>query len=395
MKKILQLKLVALFTIILVLKVNGQIQFKKTIGTQYNDFPTNILKNSENDYLFGVVSFPYNGFTKTKLYKLTEEGTIANENAISKPDTNTKLLNISRSFDENHYFGAGHLKYGDTVWLWLFTFDQSLNVTCEKKVQMADTQSIDRADVLIDNFEYYISYYRTNQNNLPITEMCKYLPSNDSIIFSEWDMPAGHVFDLEKNPHNENILFGGYVLDRTTFATIWEVSPQLELINKYDTLPHDIYHLMDLEWLKENQLIYGGTYYNSEYNAEMMGIQILDSSMQLQHFNSFGNENYNRNYVSSFNSIALNNENNIYFGGTYNVSLFPFPNLENHLALHKLDTNLNTEWSYLLGGDAYYLMYSIAPAAGEGCVVAATRYDSEIQNQERDVYLVGLGPDGL
>ncbi|MCF8233145.1 MAG: T9SS type A sorting domain-containing protein, partial [Bacteroidales bacterium] len=45
--------------------------------------------------------------------------------------------------------------------------------------------------------------------------------------------------------------------------------------------------------------------------------------------------------------------------------------------------------------DAYYLMYSIAPAAGEGCVVAATRYDSEIQNQERDVYLVGLGPDGL
>ena len=395
MRTIIKIISVFIFSYFIINSAYTQISFKKTLGTDYDDFPTNILINENRNKIFGIKSYPYfQGETFTTLYRMTDDGDILHQNEITKADTNLRIDYISKSYLQNEYFGAGQLKTSDSFWLWLLTFDEEFNINWQKKVELPNFISIGRTYIVKKDYSYYLALSLNNTNEIPVNVMCRYSPAEDTIVFSEWSMEGGSLGDLEANMNNDNFLYGGTMLERN-FSRLWEVTPDLELSNEYDSLENDIYHMIDLEWRNDNELLYAGTYQDEDCSCRKMGIQIMDTTMNVQQFNSFGNTNVERNYVGALNSIAIDNNENIYLSGTEQVLLNQFPNIENYLAIHKLDTNLNSEWSYLLGGDAYYNMYSIAPASDGGVVFAATRYDWETQNQERDVYLVGMGPDGL
>jgi hypothetical protein len=223
--------------------------------------------------------------------------------------------------------------------------------------------------------------------------MLSYHPANNEITISDWEL-EGALFDFEKNKFNNGFLIGGWLLNRS-ISTIWTINQQMELISQYNDLENDIYHQFDLNWTYNNKLIHSGSHYDPDYElTRFMGIQILDSNMNAEHFRSFGEIGL-WNYAGSNESTATYSDNTIYFTGTQGVITNPFPAYDNHIAIHKMDTTLNVAWSYLIGGDAYYMTRSINTTSDGGCIIAATRYDEALQNQENDVYLIAMGPDGL
>jgi hypothetical protein len=103
-----------------------------------------------------------------------------------------------------------------------------------------------------------------------------------------------------------------------------------------------------------------------------------------------------RDYESIKNGVSKNGEN-IYIGGTSNFDYANpfFSSNDSWYHLIKVNEDLSPIWEYWYGGDAYYLLYSILATSDGGCIMAGIRYDDEIQNLERDIYISKVNSDGL
>ena len=374
----------------------SQIHFEKKLGTQFEDKPTPIINTIDQTYILGVntTASMFKSLKFSTLYELSEDGTVIREKILMKTDTSLNIAYLTTTYQNNIYMGTGSLRYNNKHWLWLFTFDYQFNILHEARYELPESTIMNKAIVVKKNFNYYIAIeYKTNVQP-PYQFLLKYNPNDDTFEESDWIFHNGYMNDFVKNIHNDNFLMSGMGIERS-FARIWEISPDMELLTHYNDLEHDLYHMNDLKWVNENTLIHAGSFYDSQFDeTRFMGIQIFDSAMTVQHFNSFGEIGV-RNYVGAYNSIAVNSANKIYLAGTQNVVYNPYPDLNNYIPVHKLDTALTEEWSYLAGGDAYYTTRSISTSFDGGCIIAATRYDEALQNQENDVYLIAMGPDGL
>ncbi|MDZ7776903.1 MAG: hypothetical protein U5L09_15490 [Bacteroidales bacterium] len=375
----------------------SQVIFEKKIGfNEYTEFPSNIITTSGQNYLLSLYSIPVINKNEpfSTLYLIDSTGNIINTNSIIKSDTSTKIQYIRSSFTSNHYIGVGGLKHLDEIYLWIFEFDSNLNIFNEHKIQLPDALSLSRTYIRKSQFEYYIAFeFFKSPYNSPHNMMLNYNPLDNSIITSNWEM-GGSFFDFEKNNYDDGFLIAGRLLNKSA-TTLWEVNHEMELTNQYNDLENDIYHQNDLAWTNNNKLIHAGSYRNPDYETtRFMGIQILDSNMNAQNFKSFGEIGI-WNYAGSNESIVVNADNSIYFAGTQGIEYINYPPSNNHIAVHKMDSSLNLDWSYLIGGDAYYITRSISTTFDGGCIITATRYDEALQNQEYDVYLIAMGPDGL
>jgi hypothetical protein len=375
----------------------SQVIFEEKIGTdEYSEYPSNLITTTDNGHIFSVTSYLVNNNAEqfATLYSIDSIGVITNKKNIIKEDTNVAVNYISRSFSSNNYIAVGSLKTPDKTYLWFFEFNSDFTISNEHKVQIANARAIYRTYIRKLQFKYYIAYEIIKlPYDYSYTKMLSYHPANNEITISDWEL-EGALFDFEKNKFNNGFLIGGWLLNRS-ISTIWTINQQMELISQYNDLENDIYHQFDLNWTYNNKLIHSGSHYDPDYElTRFMGIQILDSNMNAEHFRSFGEIGL-WNFAGSNESTATYSDNTIYFTGTQGVITNPFPAYDNHIAIHKMDTTLNVAWSYLIGGDAYYMTRSINTTSDGGCIIAATRYDEALQNQENDVYLIAMGPDGL
>jgi hypothetical protein len=371
--------------------------YEKKIGTDgYGDYPSNIITTSDQKHILSISSIKVtnNNDQYATLYSLSAAGEIINNNTIIKEDTAVAINYISNSFTNNSFIGVGRLRHNNNVYLWIFEFNSILNIIKEHKILVFNAIEIFRAYIEKSGFDFYITYEYVNQNEIFFTKMLHYQPYENDLTFSNWEM-YGNLGDFTNNNFDDDGFFiGGTFLNRS-MTTIWAVSQEMELIFLYDDFENDIYHQIDFNWTYNNKLIHAGSHYNPDYElTRFMGIQILDSNLNAEHFRSFGQIGL-WNYAASNESVVTYGDNTIYFTGTQGVIMNSFPAYDNHIAIHKMDTTLSVDWSYLIGGDAYYLTRSINTTSDGGCIIAATRYDEALQNQEYDVYLIAMGPDGL
>ena len=368
----------------------SQIKFETIIGGEYNEKISNIINTGNNSYIISLTSFPPNQYSSSKLTKISSDGEIILQKNLSKQDTASRISTIISSYTNNGYFGVGYIHYNDNYWLWTLEFDNDFNIVSENKFLLNnDIIKIRKIKIVKNKFKYYIGY-SYDINNTTYSRLCEYNPNNNICIFSEWKM-IGYVWDLEYNKNNENILFSGRLFYDETLFRIYEINYQLQIISVHDSFENMIYHMTDIKSFNE-KLVHTGGFYKSEYpDTRFMAIQTLDSNFNAINFNVFGAIGV-FNYPSAYNSIAIA-DNMIYYGGTRDVVFNSFPETKNYLPVIKLDSNLNEEWTMLLGGDAYYIMSTICPTEEGGCVIAGTRFDSNTQNQECDIYIAKLGPN--
>lgn len=383
------------FIIFLLFSTNtfSQVEFETIIGEQYDEQVSTIVNADNNSYIISITSFPPGQYSSSKLTKISSDGEVILQKDLAKPDTASLINTIISSYTDNGYFAIGKLHCNDKKWLWMLEFDNDFNIISENKfLLLEDITRIGRMKVVKKNFKYYIAYYSYIPNHVwPITKLCMFNPEDNSYTSSEWSI-YGFIWNLVDNPNNENLLLSGHLDYRDSRFLMYEINYQLEIVELHNSFEHDIYHMTDCKWYNNNKLIHTGSCIYSEHeDTRFMAIQTLDSNFNAINFKTFGVLDV-YNYAASYNSIAIA-DNMIYYGGTRDVVFNSFPETNNYLPVIKLDSDLNKEWTMLLGGDAYYIMSTICPTEEGGCVIAGTRFDSNTQNHECDVYIAKLGPN--
>jgi len=94
-------------------------------------------------------------------------------------------------------------------------------------------------------------------------------------------------------------------------------------------------------------------------------------------------------YPSAFRSLDFINYNNIYTSYTYNAQLdYPWTTQPAWVVVTKLDSMLNIRWQKYVGGGLPYYSNSILATQDGGCYVTGTFYDSTLNIQQRDIFIL-------
>ena len=103
-----------------------------------------------------------------------------------------------------------------------------------------------------------------------------------------------------------------------------------------------------------------------------------------------------RDHTAIYHGVDYHN-NNIYVGGTSNFNYSDpfFSTSDSWFHLIKINPDISPIWEYWYGGDAYYVLYSILATSDGGCLMVGNRFDDELQDQERDIYVAKVNDEGL
>ena len=138
-----------------------------------------------------------------------------------------------------------------------------------------------------------------------------------------------------------------------------------------------------------------GMYLSSTNSGIDMIINKMNSSDSVLSNRGFGNPIENE-FLSKDN-LNFNDPNNIFLVGTTGVTLGNLEFSENptEVIVNVVDSNLNTKKTNYIGGDACYLVLRSSITQDGGLVISTSRYDHQLQNMERDPYIIKVDSVGL
>lgn len=199
------------------------------------------------------------------------------------------------------------------------------------------------------------------------------------------------VYDLIEIEPNEYRTYTSSSLQKAICYSN-ELNSDFEITASY-TIPWYLGDLTTVKKTNDSSLIIAGkkTFAKDDYQ---LGIIETDLQNNLLKYNDFG-KNDTTDYPGNHNTMDFLEIDNIYYGGTSNLTYPYFSTIPSWLLLNKIDEDLNLKWQKYYGGDACYLLMSILLTQDGGCVLAGSRFDYQTQNQERDVYILKVNEDGL
>jgi len=175
----------------------------------------------------------------------------------------------------------------------------------------------------------------------------------------------------------------------------FDLSKQLDSLN-IEIVPNDIHLYISSEWLNDSIIIISGNGEPPEVPSYSLSVLITTEDNTPLDYNHFKIEDPMRDHTAMFQGVSVKDDN-IYIGGTSNFNYANpfFSTSDSWFHLIKINPDLSPIWEYWYGGDAYYFLYSILATSDGGCLMVGNRYDYEIQNQERDIFVVKVDGNGL
>jgi hypothetical protein len=175
----------------------------------------------------------------------------------------------------------------------------------------------------------------------------------------------------------------------------FDLSKQFDSIDVM-SVPQDIEYYMSPEWLNDSIIIMSGKGYSTgipNYSLRVLTTTIENTPIDDNHFIMEGDI---PGHPAMYQGLSIN-DNNIYVGGTSNLDYSNpfFSTLDSWFHLVKVNPDLSPVWENWYGGDAYYFLYSILATSDGGCLMVGNRYDYELQEQERDIYVAKVNSEGL
>jgi len=118
-------------------------------------------------------------------------------------------------------------------------------------------------------------------------------------------------------------------------------------------------------------------------------ITLFDTSYQVLKTLHIGNLTADTiSYPGSYKSFDFNNLQNLYVAYTYNLSYISWSTQATWVTLCNLDSNLNIRWKKYIGGDISYRANSILADSVGGCYITGSLYDSTLNMQQRDIFIL-------
>jgi len=158
-------------------------------------------------------------------------------------------------------------------------------------------------------------------------------------------------------------------------------------------------HNLTAKWVTDSTFIVGCNherYFGQGYSERDVGISELDTTLSLKPVYYFGGSGDTIDYAPQLGgTIDFSSPDSILFAGTKNQINDFFPQQPSFIMAGMVDRNLQPRFIQFYGGDAYYSTTVMKRAKNGGFIITAQRYDYQTQNQEYDVVLLKLNPQGL
>ncbi len=396
--------LIIAFMILTQYFVNAQqTDFEIIMDTDYDEVPT-IFKIDDTGNFVGLVRkapptdsvYIYNSF----LYKIEPDGDTTSI-MFHKEDTNFFFHNLERLNTEPKGFiliGYGY-KYNESPnhpFTIFMRVDDDFNILWEK----------------IYRFNYYYGGYTSKVMELTngdIVYACAPELSSNMLIFklsSAGDSlnymaysgnDAGEVWGLSYNYDSTAILVHtqwAHYVTGDNLCSIITLNNNLEQVNvQFYPEHHDTpYNAMPFE---NDQLLTGISEFIGHHTGEierMISAYVLDSSLNVVHEVHLTNPDTNSSAAQT-QCIDYYYDNCIYLGGNHNLQGL-IGQQPNWFYVSKLNDTLGVEYEKYIGGDDYYVLFSVTAASDGGVLLAGTKQEVALTYFQRDGIIIKLDSVG-
>lgn len=380
---------------------NSQNEFEIWIDSDLDEYPRNMILDSQNDFVGIIWKSDTNRFTpKSYLYKISPEGD-TNSIVIQKPDTVLVLHEIINA-DANppsylvHGIGFNADSNGSLWFSYFAKIDVSLNVVWERIYKLHNINEyscIPDVPVLL------------RLSGGGFLHACSLLPHNlmylfqmeengDSVAYRQYvNDSSGTTCDLTYN-HDSS----AYLL-HTHFAHYDPSGPESQCIE------------IDFQ-LNQTKVNYYPRWFGNYMTSKLLPVgNILSSGKYFYYYPGGTTEKYLATYKLDSNFSVLNEcyftdpdtvvqgghimmdyfePSCIYVGGVHNFQIGIWVPGPSWIAIARMNENLEIESEKYIGGDVTYNFKTLTATPDSGVLITATWYDYESQSYERDAIILKL-----
>jgi hypothetical protein len=237
---------------------------------------------------------------------------------------------------------------------------------------------------MLSYFDYLIFEMDTNMQ-MVFDSIYNYSPSEVVMDFTPIPGTENALLLCSPNfePGNEskriNVLNENYELIEAFYIPEWPYHLSIEVLSNQNSLINswtDVQNGQPSAWQAQQRLV----------DAEFVEIDV----------NVFGSPDTMMS-PAQYNSIAYQDEANIYTTYTYNVDITTdFSSNGSYVCLSSIDEELNPNWTKYFGGDAYYFVCDMCPSIDGGSIITGTRYKNGSAGPfEREIFIMKVNEDGL
>jgi hypothetical protein len=401
--------LVMLLLVLSSLPIHSQNTFQYTISSPDDQVINQTIENNDGGFvLVGRIYHSETGKPGGYIIEIDSVGNVLKEDVLQKDDTiSYKLYNIH--FVNNKYYLLGNqtiLNPGNFK-LWYVKLNLDLEIEDEKILNIPSNRWIVYMNSILDsdsNFVLtgYTSRIDTNLNgNISYNNDAYYYKLNlsgDSLTshFYTNDYPINTAFDIIES--QDCLKYYSYV---SHFTNYFGTPGQKLILNKnldslsIDSIPLEIFDFYSPTYINPNKILICGSRLAEPPDDYALNVITTTEAGTLIDYNTFKRDSF-RDHPAMYQGVSINNTN-IYVGGTSNLDYANpfFSTFDSWFHLIKVNPDLSPVWENWYGGDAYYFLYSILATSDGGCLMVGNRYDYEVQEQERDIYVVKVNSDGL
>ncbi len=390
--------------------IYSQTSFDLLISRSWDEvFVSSAIDQYGNYYFSGRKSEVYQGQSYGYLLKINDQGEILREVEFFIPDSSIYLGDIFMREDTIIIFGTqaslSDIYYNEIL---VYTLDLNLNLLSSENRNFPSSHYLASENAIINHNDHFILsgnafdlkdpnfftdiyFYELNSN----FDSINCVIDNRDYIQMEMEFmedPLDHSYKVFGNGTYPNTIpeYSELVLFDSSFNYI-----------SVDSLPWHLTGQTIPRILDDTSYLLSGRKYisvssNRDARADI-GIVKLNYEDQILKSNLFGKSGDTNTYGGVRYNADYIEKNSIYYGGTSNIIPFELPwQTENSwIMLNNLDSNLNLNWQKFYGGDAFYHLRGLRATEDGGCLMYATRYDSNTQFEENDMYILKVDTNGL
>jgi hypothetical protein len=373
----------------------AQSTFEYSYSTSNNEMSIDLAEDGDGNIFIPIINNQY-----ALIIKLDSEGVIIDSLRIFNQQGTCKLEYLV-SIDDEHFGALGNWYTDSTAQFWYVLLNKNLDVLHDKKIN-SDNNHITDFQAIINhrgNIVFIASYFIPE---ITMDDVCMYEISTEGDVIRShfFNSPATFNFPcalLEyQNSRNYKVISTGRLDSIPTRLTsfINLVDTNFNLITYEPIHSNDIHPRTSALWLSDSLYVMAGKWLPIGSNDWDLGILKLTSEDSILFSASFGKID-TCDWSGNFKCIDNISPNNIFFVGTNNTYSGYFQNSPSWIMVNILDSGLNLKNQQFYGGDAYYNVMSVLATQDSGCVIACTRYDYIIQDEDYDVYILKVNKEGL
>ena len=379
--------------------LHAQNSFELVVSNPVNEVVMDLLEEETGGFLAVGYQGDYNTPQDYKglIIRISPQGdTIIKKYCIA--DTVFIFHRIERCNDGNYLvFGSAAFPPDYYKKLLIVKLDTNLNVLWYRKHEL-DVKAIYQRKILplAKGKGYHIinEVYKDYNWNLML---CKINENGDLLKTKQFtELGNGQeIGDAVYSTDSSNIYIFGTGYNNTSNGSRLIIDTAYTF--KYSNLLPEYADLyMNAKWFTDSTLLFSACYsYFIHPQRDDIGISETDTSFSNMDIHRYGAID-TINYPAVVQALDFISNDSIFLTGTHNIVFDFFPDEVSWISIWQLKNDLNARSEYFIGGDAYYVTYNILSTSDGGCLVAACRYDYQVQQEEEfDIFILKLKREDL